>query len=177
MSATYKKIYTKPSVSDVWAFESDIMTIDFLTGNFNNIFAQKLNEEFSGFIGFEVLETITLEELESRKAELEQIRPDLYDMLFELIWNDYTDGTTGTAIELMKKHNIPPVFDAFSTTRTEIIEFDTWENSINAYETLTTQNKTYFDNLKDKLTEYNNTVVEEFYIDGVKQDYIGVMGN
>lgn len=172
MSAQYKRIYSKPSLSDIWFFEKYVSLFvlddnDFLTPE----------KEFSGYISSTVLETITLDELESRKDELNSIRPDLYNLLFEMIEEDYTDLSSGTVAELMKKHNVTPKINPFDIVRTEIIEFDTWENLINAYETIISRDGSLVPSIKNDLTQFNNTLVEEFYISDVKQDYVGKLSS
>jgi hypothetical protein len=155
MTAIYKKIYTKSSLNDVWFFEPSL----------NNLSDPLKNpeSEFNGYISkSEIFEpTISIDELESRKSELNTIRPDLD---FNL---DYT-------INYLKKYNIPLPFNPFTTTLTGVVEFDTWENLILAYESLVTVEVA--NSHKEALTKINNNLVEEFYLDGVKQSYVGRIG-
>lgn len=177
MTATYKKIYTKPSVSDVWFFEIGIQKSQTQFSNYIKDVSESMTAENPGFINFKIEETITLEELESRKEELKEIRPDLYRLYFEITIEDVTDSTFILAADFAKKHNIPVLMNPFSNTHIEIFEFDTWENLITAYGVLVADNDTVREITNDEATRYNNTIIEEFYIDNVKQDYIGALGN
>jgi hypothetical protein len=171
MSATYKQIYTKPSANDLWFFENDILHQYTSESNYVKNNNNRLTERFTGFISHEVETSITVEELELRKNEL---RPDLYYYIFELTFNDSADLSIITVIDFIKKYNIPIIINPYSTTHIETVKFDTWESLITAYSEI---ESSHFDNTKHNLTEYNNTLVEEFYIDDVKQDYLGVIGN
>jgi hypothetical protein len=166
MTAIYKKIYTKPSLNDVWFFEKNF----YLFGEKPEIIESK----FDGFISKEEVATISVNELESRRLELKTIRPDLYTTLFETQIENL-EYDLDYVINHIKNNNILLPFDAFTTTLTEVIKFDTWENLIFAYETLVTEE---FVNIeKNELKEYNNVLVEEFYIDDVKQQYIRRIGS
>jgi uncharacterized protein YnzC (UPF0291/DUF896 family) len=174
MGATYKKIYNKPAVTDIWFFEKDFTDISIFNDNVIDTMTKFYSSEYTGFVNYELTETITFEELDLRKEELKTIRPDLYNLLYEIEVVDPSDSTTANLIELTKKHNMPPPWHPFLTVWTEVINFDTWENLINSYEeviqgiTEGTRNE-----LKENLLKFNNTLTEEFYIDGVKQNYIG----
>jgi hypothetical protein len=164
MTALYKKIYTKSSLNDAWFFET----------NLNNPSDPFENPEskFNGYISkSEIFEpTVSIDELESRKSELNTIRPDLYNNLFETKIEDL-DFNLDYTINYLKKYNIPLPFNPFTTILTGVVEFDTWENLIFAYESLVTVEVA--NSHKEILTKINNNLVEEFYLDGVKQSYVG----
>jgi hypothetical protein len=161
MTATYKSTYTKPSLNDLWHFEDKL-----------GIEEQKTIEEeegqYQGYISTKWLESITHEEIATRKLELKTIRPDLYSMLFESITE-----SEDTLFNILKQHNKFPKFNPFTTTHTTIIEFDTWDNLIFSYEDLVAKNEPKTMLAKNKLTNYNVTQIEEFYLDDVKQEYVG----
>ena len=165
MTAIYKRIYTKSSLNDVWFFEKDLIL-------FRDFPIEFIEREFSGFISKDQFETISFDELDTRKEELKSIRPDIYTSLFETQIEDL-NLNLDYIINHMKKYNVLP-FDAFTTTLTEVITFDTWENLINAYESLATDE--LVNAKQEELEKYNNNLVEEFYLDDVKQNYIGRIG-
>jgi hypothetical protein len=173
MSATYKRIYTKPSLDKVWFFEQVVANSSNSFSNYIENVSEYITSRVSGLTNFKVLDTITIAELEARKNELQELRPDLYNLIFESTTEDAIDLTIITVIDLIKKYNIPIIMNPFSNTLTEIFEFDSWENLITAYETLVVNDETVIAAIKNDLVIYDNTIAEEFYIDGVKQDYVG----
>jgi hypothetical protein len=177
MGATYKKIYNKPTVTDVWFFEKDFSDISIFNDNVIDMMTKFYSSEYTGFTNYELTETITFEELDLRKEELKTIRPDLYNLLYELDVDDPSDSTTVNLLELIKKHNMPPPWNPFLTVWSEVINFDTWENLINSYEEGILRFEEDRKESKNNLLKYNNTLIEEFYIDGVKQNYIGKMND
>jgi len=171
MSAVYKRIYTKSSLDKLWFFEQTIMPTQF--NNYIQDTSENITKLNLGFINYRIAESITLEELIMREEELKEIRPDLHDIVFKSTSEDSTDLSFTTTLDLIKKYNIPIPLNPFSNIYTEIFEFDNWENLITAYTELVVNDETFINNVKNSLVIYNNTLVEEFYIDDVKQDYVG----
>jgi hypothetical protein len=172
MSATYKQIYTKSSADDLWFFENQIMQQYSYNSTYIKNATEWITRHFPGFISIEIANSITVEELELRKNEL---RPDLYYFIFESIVEDPTELSAITVIDYIKKYNTPIILNPYENTHIELIKFDTWENLIAAYTSRVDSD--FVIDIKHNLTEYNNTLVEEFYIDDVKQDYPGILGN
>ena len=63
------------------------------------------------------------------------------------------------------------IWNIFDTTYTIEHSANTWEELIAGYDSESSDAKVA--DVKAALTASNNTLVEEFYIDGVKQDYVG----
>ncbi len=162
MTAIYKKIYTKPSLNDVWHVESDVYQSQTQFSNYCQIASNMLASSTSGFVSFKTVEPITTEELESRKYELKEFRPDLYNLFFKNIVENYVD---------LSKPIFTVAINPFNNIHTEIYEYDTWENLIFAYETYVTKEMVIVEG--SYLKKCNNTLIEEFYLNDIKQNYIG----
>ena len=161
MTVLYKAQVTRPSLDDLFFFE---------LVKSKNIFISPIDDtiknSFSGCISYTFEEMISWDEVFLRKEEL---RPDLK---YQIESNSLTkDDMIATG----------PKFNPFSLTYTELVEYNSWEDAMFAYQTMFPDLGlveydswedavlTYLEfGLIDMLKKSNNTYVQEHYIDGIK---------
>lgn len=155
MSATMKLIHTRPSLSSLFSVERGGLRLDGTP--------DALKEE-PGFISGTYDELISAAEYKSRKEELQNIRPDLV----ELLWISEDECILDMLIDpnhpFYMEGNI--YFNPFTLTYTPSYTFDTLENLKSNYER---QTSNLADFVEDR--EYRATIGESLeqrvYVDGV----------
>ncbi len=159
MTVLYKAQVTRLSLDDLFFFEflSDIQFDNHFVRPYVDI--TDLNESglFSKCISYTIEEMISWDEVFLRKDEL---RPDLkYQINSKNLTKDDMDG-------------IGPLYNPFSLTHTELVEYNSWEDAMSAYDTFF--DLTYV--IIDMLKQSNNTYIQEHYIDGIKvEDWVSKM--
>lgn len=111
----------------------------------------------AGFVSMEIADLLTWNEIIARQDEL---RSDLQDMLDSEAYTIYMRDSSHLTVK--------PPFNPFSLTWTATTTWDTLENMQNgifgAFEELSLVSL-----WNDAITNTNNTLVEEVWVDGVKQ--------
>ena len=158
MTAILETIISRPSLNDVFFFESFINWINIVNYDKYPLLMG------SGFISTELEIPITWEEIERRRLEL---RPDLIEMLKykrplapildrNVMWNIGSKGE--------------PPFNPFSLTYTFRHHYETYDQLISEYN-LNLKNRIL--NLKSLICQTNNTGVERCFVDGVEIEFKG----
>ena len=149
MSVLYKSQVTRPSLDDLFFFESFIALQDL-----SIFFTCPINDKVdivSGCISYTVEEIISWNEIFLRKEEL---RPDLK---YQIRSNNLSkDDIVG----------IGPKFNPFSLTYTELFEYNSWEDAMLGYHNMFPDDLAF--EIIDKLKKSNNNFVQEHYINGIK---------
>jgi hypothetical protein len=156
MTAVYKIITTRPSLTDLFYFEVDLIG-----------FGCRLSEQHADAVGLvepgKYEEVITPQEVKDRKSELNSIRPDLVEFLWP--------AEDECLIDLVLDPNHPfyqghkdPLFNPFVTTHTACWTFDSLENLKAYYETLNPIES----ELRATIEQYGNTIKEKVFVDGVE---------
>ena len=158
MTAILETIISRPSLNDVFFFESFINWINIVNYDKYPLLMG------SGFISTELEIPITWEEIERRRLEL---RPDLIEMLKykrplapildrNVMWNIGSKGE--------------PPFNPFSLTYTFRHHYETYDQLISEYNL---NLKNLLLNFKSSIYQTNNTVVERCFVDGVEIEFKG----
>jgi hypothetical protein len=161
MTVVYKFITTRPSLTDLFYFEVDLIG-----------FACRLSEQHADAVGLvepgKYEEVITPQEVKDRKSELNSIRPDLVEFLWP--------AEDECLIDLVLDPNHPfyqghkdPLFNPFVTTHTACWTFDSLENLKAYYETSSIGDNTEaLTSLNASVAQYGNTIKEKVFVDGVE---------
>jgi hypothetical protein len=161
MTAVYKFITTRPSLTDLFYFELD-----------NVGFGCTLADMYANATGLlepaSYEEVITPQEVKDRKSELAAIRPDLVEFLWP--------AEDECLIDLVLDPSHPfyqgpkdPLFNPFTTTYTVYLTFDNLENLKTYYKLLSdSASADYISTFYAKVAQYNNTVKEKVFVDGVE---------
>jgi hypothetical protein len=158
MTAILETIISRPSLNDVFFFESFINWINIVNYDKYPLLMGP------GFISTELEIPITWEEIERRRSEL---RPDLIEMLKykkplapildrNVMWNIGSKGE--------------PPFNPFSLTYTFRHHYETYDQLISEYNL---NLKNLLLNFKSLIYQTNNTVVERCFVDGVEIEFKG----
>ena len=151
MSVLYKSQITRPSLDDLFFFES--MVLRDLSIFFTHPINDKVDIGVSGCISYTIEEIISWDEIFLRKEEL---RPDLK---YQIRSNNLSkDDMVG----------IGPKFNPFSLTYTELFEYNSWEDAMLGYHNMFHDGIAF--EIIDKLKQSNNNFVQEHYINGIKVD-------
>ena len=173
MSVTLKTIVTRPTLSDVFWFESLIDLNGLLIPTMDDVNAF-ITEKETGFVSLSYVETITWAEIETRQSEL---RPDLIKLL------DYKNNSvslsTTTRLIIGGAPTIGPTgqppWNPFSLTFSWLTEYTNYDTFIANYSTGSTafsSGKNYITNvIGPSLNSSNNTLTEELYVDGTLTDF------
>jgi len=169
MTAILETTITRPSLKDVFFFES---TIDFnyIPSNVDLY----VTGQGPGFITTELETPITWGEIESRKSELYALRPDLVEMLeYKRPLAPIADYYKISLMWLIGANGEPP-FNPFSLTYTFKHHYETYDQLIANYDK----------NLKHRILgvkpmglQTNNTGVERCFVDGVEFEFNGAFAS
>lgn len=161
MTAVYKIITTRPSLTDLFYFEPD--TIGF------GCTLADMYADADGLIGpASYEEVITAQEVKDRKSELATIRPDLVEFLWP--------AEDECLIDLVLDPSHPfyqgptdPLFNPFVTTYTVSLTFDSLANLEKYYKILAGRVSTeYMTTIYATIAQYGNTIKEKVFVDGVE---------
>ena len=167
MTAILETIITRPSLKDVFFFEPHV-DFDFIPNGVT--LDAYVAERGPGFITTELETPITWEEIESRKSELYELRPDLVEMLkYKRPLEPIVDYYKISLIWVIGANGEPP-FNPFSLTYTFNHHYETYDQLIADY------NKNLKHRIlgnKPKMIQTNNVGVERCFIDGVEVEFKG----
>ena len=171
MSAKLTTIITRPSLNDLFWFESsDEMDWTLTIDDINDYVAYM----GTGYIGTTIGESITWDEIVARQSEL---RPDLLSTF--LFHKDDAISLPTTVRRIYRPGpNNEPLFNPFSLIYTWTHEYDTLENLLASYlgvwgsgPARTAEEEIAY--VKNLLVTHNNTAVEKCFVDGTEVSFEG----
>jgi hypothetical protein len=179
MSITYKWTVTKPSLENSFTIEMSLIelyilhilqnVIPDLEGSlgYPDTVLQIFNKP-PGYIGCRIGETISWEEISNR---INEVRVDLKDFL---ITPCYEFGLTGQIpLDFFKNSGSISPFNPFATTYTLIMEFDSWDNFISAYNNDEDIIQLFSNGNTPNGLNWGLTYDEEVFENGVPREFVG----
>ena len=168
MTTTLETIITRPSLDDVFFFESIIewnLTNEHYLDKQYDSYIESMG---SGFISTELEVPITWEEIERRRSEL---RPDLVEMLkYKRPLEPFIDHHTSNSVMWVIGPKGEPPFNPFSLTYKFYHHYETYDQLISGYNL---NLKKLILNFESLIRQTNNTGIERCFVDGVEVEFKG----